>query len=429
MLSLLNLFQNISTLIYNKYNQLEGTLKYPPETYNMTEESLFLDIGSGFGKPVFHSALQVGCESKGIEVVPARVEFCMDFFYEYIQDKPFFEDIEIGKIVYSSTRSEGNAMKGVDFTNTIYLSELNSTYYEEVIHEKSDIFIELRINQNLIQEDSFIRMLSPRVYKSILFEPNSITQYGQYFINDAVNVPLTATDDHILSILLKLIMLIVNSDSVEDDILGMMIKGPKHISLCELIPQIDNLYILDFLSDINTLFLGSPKQTLQQILKESLEIRKSDSLNKSEIQKSKSKVKDLYKELVKFLENKEKLVNPEKDEILLKEVLTGLKFNITDNWYKKITFVADDATKPKLYANDKGVHFSHIYSYNKLMSKECRKKIAKVLNKTNFKVLAWYSNPKQTIKAGLKDFTLIAKFPMQSTSTEKFHVYVYIKTK
>ena len=63
------------------------------------------------------------------------------------------------------------------------------------------------------------------------------------------------------------------------------------------------------------------------------------------------------------------------------------------------------------------------------MNKECRSKIAKILNRTNYKILAWYSNPKQTKKAGLKDFYFVCKFPMQSTSTEKFHVYVYLKTK
>jgi tRNA G46 methylase TrmB len=38
-----------------------------------------LDIGSGFGKPNFHVALQVYPKySLGIEVVPARVIYCMD---------------------------------------------------------------------------------------------------------------------------------------------------------------------------------------------------------------------------------------------------------------------------------------------------------------------------------------------------------------
>jgi len=45
--------------------------------YDMSAEkdSTFLDIGSGFGKPVFHSAIQTSCESIGVEIVPARVNF------------------------------------------------------------------------------------------------------------------------------------------------------------------------------------------------------------------------------------------------------------------------------------------------------------------------------------------------------------------
>ena len=53
------------------------------ETYNLTKDSYFLDIGSGFGKPVFHCAYQAGCICQGIEVVPARVEFCVDFYFGF----------------------------------------------------------------------------------------------------------------------------------------------------------------------------------------------------------------------------------------------------------------------------------------------------------------------------------------------------------
>jgi len=46
--------------------------------------STFLDIGSGFGKPNFHAALQVfPKESLGIEIVPARVCYCQDQMYSF----------------------------------------------------------------------------------------------------------------------------------------------------------------------------------------------------------------------------------------------------------------------------------------------------------------------------------------------------------
>jgi hypothetical protein len=51
-----------------------------PAYFDMSasDGSSFLDIGSGFGKPVFHAALQTGCPSIGVEIVPARVTFCED---------------------------------------------------------------------------------------------------------------------------------------------------------------------------------------------------------------------------------------------------------------------------------------------------------------------------------------------------------------
>ena len=39
---------------------------------------------------------------------------------------------------------------------------------------------------------------------------------------------------------------------------------------------------------------------------------------------------------------------------------------------------------------------THIYSYNKVMSFADRKDISKILNKTNFKLLAWYFGPRES---------------------------------
>lgn len=63
-------------------DQLEGLNK----DYNLDKDigSTFLDIGSGFGKPVFHTAMQTGCQSIGVEIVPARVSFCEDQKYNFL---------------------------------------------------------------------------------------------------------------------------------------------------------------------------------------------------------------------------------------------------------------------------------------------------------------------------------------------------------
>ena len=41
-----------------KEKGMNNDLPFPLESYDMTQNSSFLDIGSGFGKPVFHAAMQ-----------------------------------------------------------------------------------------------------------------------------------------------------------------------------------------------------------------------------------------------------------------------------------------------------------------------------------------------------------------------------------
>ena len=59
-------------------SHLVKDLPFPLADYNMTiaNKSSFIDIGSGFGKPVFHAAMQTGCRSYGVEIVPLRVAVC-----------------------------------------------------------------------------------------------------------------------------------------------------------------------------------------------------------------------------------------------------------------------------------------------------------------------------------------------------------------
>ena len=62
-------------------------LSYPIDEYNMTtkNKSTFLDIGSGFGKPVFHCAMQTGCQSYGVEICEPRVTFSVDQKYNFAE--------------------------------------------------------------------------------------------------------------------------------------------------------------------------------------------------------------------------------------------------------------------------------------------------------------------------------------------------------
>ena len=62
------------------------------------------------------------------------------------------------------------------------------------------------------------------------------------------------------------------------------------------------------------------------------------------------------------------------------------------------------------------------------MSVKDRKGISEILNRTNFKIMAWYFGPRESAQSGLKRVKLAFKMPMQSTGKEKFMVYVYFKT-
>jgi len=79
------------------------------------------------------------------------------------------------------------------------------------------------------------------------------------------------------------------------------------------------------------------------------------------------------------------------------------------------------------YVDQNGKDITHIYSYNKVMSVQDRIGICKILNRTNWRVLAWYFGPDETSKTGLTNFKFVLRMPMQSTGKEKFSVYVYIK--
>ena len=78
--------------------------------------------------------------------------------------------------------------------------------------------------------------------------------------------------------------------------------------------------------------------------------------------------------------------------------------------------------------DSEGNDITHIYSYNKVMSIEDRKDISKILNRTNFKLMAWYFGPRDSASCGLKRVKCAFKMPMQSTGKQKFTVYVYYKT-
>ena len=63
------------------------------------------------------------------------------------------------------------------------------------------------------------------------------------------------------------------------------------------------------------------------------------------------------------------------------------------------------------------------------MSDEDLKDICKILNRTNWRVLAWYFDKDTTRACGLKHFGYLGSMPMPSTGKEKFSTFVFFKTR
>lgn len=516
MTNLFNLFQNADKLIEFKAKELNLSNKIDAKSFNMTKDSYFLDIGSGFGKPVFHSAIQIGCKSHGIEVVPARVEFCLDFFYEFINDKPFFDEVdkkvfdelnnksntnefnnnslinntnlndksttdndvnttnEINNYNFKAekdninniskvSKSKKNSKRGSHLKKTnnqkcfknnnkerkyIYLNDLNCELYIKTL-ENQEGFIELSVNKDIINEYSFIEYISnsEKGNKSILIESyeNSLIKFDVLFLSEEIY--LSIIDDELTSFISSKIIQTINVDLYEyfkDNSSNIYLKEYNNFNNSfSFIDKIVNEKILDLLNYVN--FLFNSKKIFYDF---DLILQQYNSNTKTLISQCNDPSMIINYEKPKntnYSLNSSSNTNPEnmndvsnmlkpyednaQESKLLKTLLTDLKFKNDNDWYKLTSFIAEDATIHSFFGYENKHHFTHIYAYNKLMSKECRQKIAKILNRTKFKILAWYSNPKQTKNSGLKNFALIAKMPMQSTSTEKFHVYVYIKTK
>lgn len=103
--------------------------------------------------------------------------------------------------------------------------------------------------------------------------------------------------------------------------------------------------------------------------------------------------------------------------------------NYSHSFNDKVFFeLIDAAIGLEKYQTNEKTDITHIYSYNKVMSKHDRKRIAETLNRTNFKILAWYFTPVETRRCGLRDVVPMGRMRMQSTGKENFTCYLYLKT-
>ena len=497
MTQLFNFLMNIDTYL----SQEDETLV---ENYNLSKDSYFLDIGSGFGKPVFHCAYQVGCICQGIEVVPARVEFCIDFYFGFSDgrnDLPdqinennnkkiykkkkkgkrksesvcnirenvnkIIENIKLKKYIDFNQLFKNNIMFRYDWFN-LYHYGFNfcmNPNYEDLIWCINSPIIQYKNYQNI---DKF--------KKDIYFYLKDFYGNDEYIVNYQTNIVYSMNNRSVLqltnneieylfeeplpNIKIKILEneknININS-KIADNIINNLYKSSTN-NYIPLIDSQDNFYqdtfennhLLDFLNFINdntsieyhdyipennnqNNFLNSnsinnSSQNLNNIWKEST----TDMIIEEElIKRNDEKINDIEE---KFINND--IQESPKNTDILKYLQNKLTFNPHDSqFYKKCSFLCHDATKyddyhynPPFDSKKEIKHpFTHIYSYNKLMGDTCKEKVCEILNNSDWKVLAWYTNERQTRESGLENFKFVASFPMTSTGNQKFSCYIYIK--
>ena len=482
MTQLFNFLMNIDTYL----SQVDESLV---ESYNLTKDSYFLDIGSGFGKPVFHCAYQAGCICQGIEVVPARVEFCVDFYFgfsdgrndlsaEIIQKDnknkkvykkkknrkkkndnqneiknnnkiKIYENLKLKKYIDFNELFKDNIYFRYDWYNFYtlgynfcYNPDLNDLIWSINSQKiKYQNYHDIKISPEIIfflkneNKDAWIisyltQLLYENNNRDLLLLTNNEIDY--YFDKP---FPMIKTkileNDKITNIDKKL----------SDNIINNLYKSSTN-SYIPLIDVNNNLYqssienghLLDFLSyinDITEINMNYDSIDNQYIIENNNIKDKSNEMIIEEEELIKKEEEEINEESMKI-----DMQNGQKNSYILKYLQNTLTFNPHDSdFYKKCSFLCNDATKyddyhydPPFDAKKEVKHpFTHIYSYNKLMGDTCKEKICEILNNSDWKVLAWYTNEKQTRESGLENFKFVASFPMTSTGNQKFSCYVYIK--
>ena len=496
MTQLFNFLMNIDTYLTQEDESLV-------ESYNLTKDSYFLDIGSGFGKPVFHCAYQVGCICQGIEVVPARVEFCVDFYFGFsdgrndLSTEIAYKDNK-NKKVYKKKKNgkKKKENKGGNKTIKTYENVKLKKYidFKELfknIKFNYDWFNLYGLGYNFCMNpdfDDLIWSIQPIKIKYQNYNDNGVKPEVNFFLKNQIQEQNQDQDTWIIFYLTQLLYEIkkrniltltnneidylydepfpslktkilenTNSLDVNKNISNNIVNNLYKSSTNNYIPLIDfndelyqqtseNTHLLDFLSFVNDI---STIEMHDYDNYENISILNNNS-NMTNENNNKDNSNDMIIEEELIKKNEEEANNNNNDMIInyqneqnspkntdiLKYLQNTLTFNPHDSeFYKKCSFLCNDATKYDDYHYDPPFDgkkemkhpFTHIYSYNKLMGDTCKEKICEILNNSDWKVLAWYTNEKQTRESGLENFKFIASFPMTSTGNQKFCCYVYIK--
>lgn len=74
-----------------------------------------------------------------------------------------------------------------------------------------------------------------------------------------------------------------------------------------------------------------------------------------------------------------------------------------------------------------GMHATHIFINNLVFNASNDTEISKKLNLTDFKILIWCCNPKETNECGLKNLVKIGELDVKISHKTKYKMHAYVK--
>lgn len=194
-----NLKSGYGNLIYSSFTNLllfltditshpnfNKQCKYSEE-YNLSYDSIFLDLGCGYGLPCFHTLILIGCKVVGIELMEERIKYAEYFkntkLLKYYQNNNIFQRLNIESTINQIFCTNKDLFKD-EFKCSELIQRCNKIQYNlskylnlnDITFEHNDIFA----NKSLFfsSEKCFSHIY---LYGKLFFIKENIDKYGKMF--------------------------------------------------------------------------------------------------------------------------------------------------------------------------------------------------------------------------------------------------------
>jgi len=122
---------------------------------------------------------------------------------------------------------------------------------------------------------------------------------------------------------------------------------------------------------------------------------------------------------IEYVKSRASLAGSIRDELLLER--NNLLGPSARELLRSCVLVHADATKWKCF------NYSHIYMYDRVFNERTLSVLAKILNRSSFKILVTYRRFEEWCRQGLKDVKLLSSITMRTTGGQNFKAYIFCR--